>query len=133
MSGQGETDVLRIELSDPAPVEINLLRELQRVLLMHPVACQAAFGALIAEGRRFAETAEGREWRNRLVHSPLLAQVRLVFDLSTLGLLEERGAGLPSTYLDALFMVAAGGDADGILNRMFWAGSEENPRGRSSD
>jgi hypothetical protein len=134
MSGQSESELLRVELTDPAPIEVDLLRGLQRVLLTHPVACQAAFSAMIAEGRRFAETAEGREWRDRLVHSPLLAQVRLVFDLSTLGMLEERGgAGLPTNYLDALFMVAAGGDADGILNRMFWAGSEETPRGRSND
>lgn len=115
----------RIALGDPAAIEVHLVHRLQRVLLMHPVACQAAFTALVAEGRRFADTDEGRGWRDRLTRSDLLRQVRLVFDLSTLGLLEEATSPtLPSSYLDALFMIAAGGDADAVLNRVFWSGSD---------
>ena len=114
-------EVPRIELRDPAATEAALLRALQGVLLTHPVACQAAFTALVAEGRRFAETAEGRTWRGRLLGSSLLQQARLVFDLTTLGLLDEGSTGqLPSNYLDALFMAAASGDRDAILNRVFW-------------
>lgn len=115
----------RIAIGDPAAIEVHLVHRLQRVLLMHPVACQAAFTALVAEGRRFADTDEGRGWRDRLTRSDLLRQVRLVFDLSTLGLLEEATSPtLPSSYLDALFMIAAGGDADAVLNRVFWSGSD---------
>ena len=115
----------RIALGDPAAIEVHLVHRLQRLLLMHPVACQAAFTALVAEGRRFADTDEGRGWRDRLTRSDLLRQVRLVFDLSTLGLLEEATSPtLPSSYLDALFMIAAGGDADAVLNRVFWSGSD---------
>lgn len=128
-----DTDLPRIELRDPTPIELDRLRELQCMLLKHPVACQAAFTALLAEGRRFAETAEGRAWRDRLAHSPLLHRVRLAFDLSTLGMLEEHGGSvLPSSYLDALFMVAGGGDTDAVLNRLFWSGAEER-RARPRD
>ena len=101
----------RIELKDAATVEAALLRSLQRALLTHPVACQAAFTALLSEGRHFAATPEGQAWRDRLVHSSLLQQARLVFDLTTLGMLEERAGEVPSSYLDALFMAAASGEA----------------------
>jgi hypothetical protein len=123
-----------IELRDPTRLEVDLLHQLQRVLLIHPVACQAAFTALVAEGRRFAETDEGRVWRDRLIGSALLREVRLTFDLSTLGLLEEEaGAALPSSYLDALFMIASGGDTDAVLNQAFWNGIEGRPDGRTGD
>lgn len=133
-SGPADSEFLRVELVDPTAAEVEMLRALQRTMLTHPVACQAAFSALVAEGRRFAETPEGRAWRDRLVHSSLLRQVRLVFDLSTLGLLEEgAGACLPSGYLDALFMIAAGGNADEVLNHVFWNRHEGEARGRSRD
>ena len=123
--------VPRVELRDAATVEAALLRSLQRVLLTHPVACQAAFTALMAEGRQFAETPEGRAWRDRLVDSSLLQQARLVFDLTTLGMLEESAGEMPSGYLDALFMAATSGDADGVLNRLFWSGEEGPVRGEA--
>jgi hypothetical protein len=119
----------RLELRDPAPHQVAVVRAIQRALLTHPVACQAAFTALVAEGRRFGETAEGGEWRSRLMRSALLQRLRLVFDVSTLGLIEEGNGRLPSSYLDALFMIAAGGDADGLLNRVFWDRDAEEHRG----
>jgi len=115
----------RIELRDPAATEIAILGSLQRVLLKHPVACQAAFTALLAEGRRFGDTPEGRLWRQRLVNSSLLQRARLVFDLATLSLLEEGEVNhIPSAYLDAIFLVASGGDTDELLNRLFWKRGE---------
>jgi hypothetical protein len=126
LSGSG---LPRLELSDAETAEVMLLRSIQRALLTHPVACQAAFTALLSEGRRFASTEDGRLFRDRLVDSSLLQQARLVFDVATLGLLEERAGGLPSSYLDALFMAAASGDADGVLNRLFWSGEEDDSRG----
>lgn len=115
----------RVELCDPEPTELSLLREVQKILLKHPVAAQAAFTGLVAEGRRFGSTAEGRVWRTRLVSSSLLHQARLVFDLATLGILDEHGGdALPSSYLDALFMAAAGGESDALLNQLFWSGQQ---------
>jgi hypothetical protein len=120
----------RLELHDATAAETAVLRSLQRALLTHPVACQAAFTALLSEGRRFAETPEGQLWRERLVHSSLLQQARLVFDLATLGMLEGDTGEMPSGYLDALFMAATSGDADAVLNRLFW--SEEHDAERDS-
>jgi hypothetical protein len=40
---------------------------------------------------------------------------------------------MPSNYLDALFMLAAGGEADGVLNRLFWDRAEDKDHGLSGD
>lgn len=102
---------------DPA---LRVLRTLQKVLLQHPVAAQTAFNALVAEGRRFAETPEGREWHSRLVGSSLVQRARLVFDLSTLSMLEDEPPELlPSSYVDVIFMLASSPSGDEILNRLF--------------
>jgi len=127
----GRNAIPRIELKDPVATEMALLRSVQRILLTHPVAAQAAFTALVAEGRRFATTPEGAQWRERLVNSSVLQQARLIFDLTTLGMLEERGGGdLPTSYLDALFLLASGGDADTVLNRLFWDAEDDGGRRR---
>ena len=125
-----EDEMPRVELRDPVPTEMALLRALQRAMLTHPVAAQTAFTALMAEGRRFGETPDGRRWKERLVKSALLQQACYVFDLTTLGMLEEQsGSSLPSSYLDALFMVAASGDADALLNQLFWSGDDRDADG----
>jgi hypothetical protein len=109
---QGETQVLRA------------LRALQRVLLAHPVAAQAAFSALAAEGRCFAETPEGSAWRARLEDSALLHHARLVWQIGSLSLLEEDPPEiLPSAYLEGLLLAAASGDPDALLDRLFGADS----------
>jgi hypothetical protein len=130
MNDSRHDDGFRIELREPAITEVALLQSLQRVLLKHPVAAQAAFTALVREGRQFATTPEGRLWRERLAQSAVLQQVRLVLDLATLGMLEERGdSEVPSSYLDALFMLASGGETDAVLNQLFWGEHDREPAG----
>lgn len=82
--------------------DIDLLREAQAVLVKYPIAAQAAFAALVREGRRFAATHEGRSWKSRLTGSPLVAQARTLFESLSGGQLDERGGALPSAYADAL-------------------------------
>lgn len=81
---------------------VTLLREAQAVLVKYPIAAQAAFAALVREGRRFAATDEGRAWKSRLAGSPLVAQARTLFEGLAGGLLDEHGGALPSAYVDAL-------------------------------
>jgi hypothetical protein len=105
------------ELEDPA---LRVLRALQLALLKHPVAGQAAFNALLAEGRAFAATEAGRVLKQRLEHSVLLQRARLVFDLTTLSMLEENPPDvMPSTYVDVLFMLGSSDRSDEILDRLF--------------
>lgn len=106
---------LRSRASDP----VAILRRLQGVLLAHPVAAQAAFSALIAEGRRFAATAGGRRWQERLARSPLLRRVRTPFDAATLWMLDEGAPDvLPSGYVDALCAVARTSEVEDAVARL---------------
>ena len=84
----------------------SLLRELQLGLLRYPVATQAAFRALVAEGRRFAASPDGTELEARLLASPEFRRLRRIYESLTWHMLEERGEStLPSNYLDALAQV----------------------------
>ena len=109
-----------VELHDPEDASLKVLRALQQIMLKHPVAAQSAFSALVAEGRAFANTPDGRRLSQKLEGSALLQQANLVFDLSTLSMLEENPPDvLPSTYFDVLFMLAANPASDHILNQLF--------------
>ena len=48
-----DATVPRLVVRDPEDELLTLLREIQYLLLEHPVAAQAAFSAFVAEGRRF--------------------------------------------------------------------------------
>jgi hypothetical protein len=94
---------------------VTLLREAQAVLVKYPIAAQAAFAALVREGRRFAATEEGRGWKSRLAGSPLVAQARTLFEGLAGGLLNEHGGALPSAYVDALIR-ALDRDVESVLD-----------------
>jgi len=109
----------RIALRTPAGDPVAVLRRLQHVFLAHPIAAQAAFAALVAEGRRFAETAAGQRWQHRLARSPLLRRARAPWDAATLWLLEEGSPEvLPSSYVDALFAVAQSPALEPLIERL---------------
>jgi hypothetical protein len=103
-----ETDSLPTVYLDGSEGALSVLRRLQALVLTHPVAAKAAFGALVAEGEAFAQTPEGRECRNRLASSEILHRARLIFDLLGLSMLVREDSGpLPSSYVDAIFMLAS--------------------------
>jgi hypothetical protein len=106
------------------------LHRAQRLLLEHPAAAQAIFRAFVAEGRGFAQTAEGRRWRDELEGSPLIRRGRVVWEVGTLNVLEENSdTVLPSKLLEAIVQ-AAGVDAlEPFLSRLFeapWEGEHDD-------
>jgi hypothetical protein len=110
----------RVVLREREDEDVRVLRSLQALMLAHPVAAQALFSALVAEGRAFADSAVGREWMERLSRSSLLHRVRLVFEIGTLWMLDDEPSGpLPSAYLDAVFMSASGERMESVMNRLF--------------
>lgn len=116
----------RIAIRDPESDPSRLLREAQYVLLRHPVAGQAAFAALVAEGRRFARTEEGRSWRRRLEGSDLIRKGRVVWEVLSLKMLEENPPGLlPTTYLDSMVKAASTADLEPMLARLFELGVDD--------
>jgi len=91
----------------------------QLAILTHPVAAQATYRALVAEGRAAATTPEGRARRDRLARSPLLARVRAVWEPSTFNLLEaDTDSPLPSSYVEALVMALDAPDLDALLSAL---------------
>jgi hypothetical protein len=99
---------------------LQVLRRLQAIVLKHPVAAKAAFGALIAEGRAFAQTPEGKAWQDKLAASELLHRARLLFDFPGLSMLERDSPEvLPSAYLDTIFMLGSSPKPDELLDPLF--------------
>jgi hypothetical protein len=100
-------------------VLLGLLRRLQVLLLKHPIVVQAAFSALVAEGRRFATTPEGAAWKSALASSPLLQQGRRLWDALSLNIPEEDPAiVLPSAYIEALFQASASSQLEELLRKL---------------
>lgn len=119
MSDPAHDGLPRCALRAPASDPVAVLRRLQGVLLTHPVAAQAAFAALVAEGRRFAASPAGRCWQERLVRSPLLRRARAPWDAATLWMLAEGSPDvLPSAFVDALCAIAQSQQADPLLDRL---------------
>jgi hypothetical protein len=110
--------------AEPAPADetdqlVQLLRRAHRILLEHPVAAKVAFGALVAQGRAFAATAEGAALRDRLARSPRLRRGSLLWRSLTMGMLDEHDRGeLPATYLDNLLRAIDRADLEQILGKL---------------
>lgn len=101
------------DADDPLTV---LLREAQLALLRHPVPSQAVIRALVAEGRRFARTPEGRQWALRLAGSELVRRGRAAWEGSALGMFEETSdTMLPSSLVDAIVSALARADLTALM------------------
>lgn len=112
---------------------VQLLREGQFLILRHPVAAQAALGALVAEGRRFAETAAGRRWKRRLAGSELIRRGRMVWQGSVLNMLEEDSESpIPSAFLDAVLAATASENLPALLSQLLMDTENDADAGDSS-
>jgi hypothetical protein len=93
---------------EPADPLMKMLAGMHGLLLEHPVAAKACFQALMAEGRAFAETEQGRELKQRLERSEKIAACSALWRTLSLGMLEDTDpSSLPSTYLDQLLGASA--------------------------
>jgi len=98
---------------------IRSLESIQEALLRHPLAVQAAFAWLAAEGRRFAGTSEGLVWQERLGRSELVAQLRLVWDsLGMTAFSEESSDLLPTFFVEGLVSAASAENIEAMLTRV---------------
>jgi hypothetical protein len=125
--GQGDGDGLPTVYLPASETPLRVLRSLQALILRYPVAANAAFGALIAEGRAFAQTAEGRAWRDKLAASELVHRARLFLDLPGLSILERDSPEiLPSSYLDTIFVLASSRKPGELLDLLFEWGQDDD-------
>ena len=108
-----------VRLRDPTNEHTRILAALVGTSLRHPVATQSAISALIAEGKRYAETDEGRVILERLRRSTLLPRARLVWEATTNVVISgDSPETLPSQFIDAVFMAAANADLEPFLHRL---------------
>jgi hypothetical protein len=114
-----EIEVPTLNIGDTDEHVIALLRELQRAVLLHPEASRALFGALVREGRAFAQTADGARWKQRITRSQLVARALLVMQTATLFALEEDAASAtPSALVDAIAAAAQTPGRDALIERL---------------
>jgi len=116
----------RLVFGDEAPDDLGrLLTELQSIVVRHPIAAQAAFRALVAEGRAFAETPEGREWAASLADSRLVRRGRIAWDVVTARAFDDDpDVTVPTVFLDALARTAAVDALEPLLSRLFEQAAE---------
>jgi hypothetical protein len=108
-----------VEIGEDAEIDA-LLRILQRAVLEHPVAAQAAFAAVVAEGRAFARTEEGAAWSHRLASSRLVTKGCVIWEVATLNVLEEDASTVvPSRILDAFVKLTHEHALETILARLY--------------
>ena len=107
----------RVYLRRDLGPQLRVLSRLRRAILMHPEGSRALYGALIAEGRRFAKTSAGRTWSDRLAKSEKLRRLRLAWEVLSLSTLDgaEESEALPSAWLDALYALAGRSDMEESL------------------
>jgi hypothetical protein len=105
----------------------DLLERFQQLVLEHPVAAQAIVSALIAEGRRHAQTPDGVATLARIRRSELARRGRILWESSVLNMLEERDEHLlPSALIDAMLGALLSDDLEDRLTR-------SNPLARTPD
>lgn len=120
VSHPGETVGPRLTLPSQHDPLTAILHQLSVIVLRHPVAAQAAFAALVAEGRRFARTPEGSRWHAALADSELVRRGRSLWEGSLLNLLEDDPeALLPSSIFDAIVHAASRGELGALSERVF--------------
>ncbi len=106
-------------MNDSAPTPEALVDALQGLLAKHPLAGQALFRALCAEGRHYAATDEGAALRARLAASPLVQRARVAWNASTLGLLVDapRQGALPAALVETFARLITAPDLESQLAR----------------
>jgi hypothetical protein len=98
---------------------LALLEQARVFLLRHPIASQAVFTALVAEGRRFAATDRGSAWAQTLARAPAMTRAREVWEATSLNLLTaDEQAVLPSTWVEALLRAVELPELDRLLTRL---------------
>ncbi len=119
MSASDPDEVIEFEVHEEDGL-FAALRQAQQLILRYPVSAQALFAAMVSEGRAFAETPDGAALRDRLAGSELIRRGRVVWEVGTLNVLEEKPTtALPSRLMDALAKAATVPDLEPMLTRLF--------------
>lgn len=99
----------------------ELLISVRRAVLGNPAAARGLHDLLVAEGRRYAETATGAELRNALVGSEAVDHLRRIWETVSLNVLDGPAPpnGVPDAWAELLADAITGrGLDDAVLARL---------------
>lgn len=106
-----------------APSEEQIERalgRLHRAIFKYPMAVQAGFSALVAEGRRFAQTPEGAEWKERLSRAEETGRARMLWEVLSLSAFTEHNDNpLPTVMVDTLVHTIRTKKLEPLLSKLF--------------
>lgn len=107
------------ELSEELRELIAILRSLRSVMLENPAGARSVVQLLVQEGKRFAETEEGRAWQRSLLGSPPFERLREVWGGVSLGVFDDPDdtEPVPTAWLDLLSDMTTSADAASALTR----------------
>lgn len=83
---------------------VDVLESARVSMLENPGAARALIEFLVAEGRRYAQSPDGRIWRNQLLGSPHLEYLRELWEAVTLDLFDhiDEEDRVPTAWVDLL-------------------------------
>ena len=109
------------DLQDDARTAYELLAGARRAVIGYPAAARGLHDLLIAEGRRYAETAAGAQLRDALVRSEAVDHLRRIWETVSLNVLDGPAppSGVPDAWAELLADAITGrGLDDAILARL---------------
>jgi hypothetical protein len=111
--------VLPDDLSDDEQRLVDVLYRARGAVIEQPALGQAITSFLVAEGRRYAETEDGRRWLEALRDAPEVERLRRIWEATTLNLLDDHTTGgIPAAWVDLLTDLAATGRVDGVVTAL---------------
>jgi hypothetical protein len=108
------------DLSADERALVEILHRARRAVIEQPALAHAITSFLVGEGRRFAETDEGRRWLDALRDAPEVERLRRIWEATTLNLLDDQHdeRAVPPAWVDLLTDLAATGSVDGIVTAL---------------
>lgn len=101
----------------------RLLEDMQYLIARNPYAARSLAAAFVAEGQRFAETDEGREWFDVLSRSDAMRRAQLIWETYALdNLLEAAPENVPGIWIDTFAQAATHSDLESILSMLLVRG-----------
>ena len=108
------------DMSDDERRLVEILHRVRRAVIEQPALAHAITSFLVGEGRRFAETDEGRRWLDALRDAPEVERLRRIWEATTLNVLDDAHdeRGIPPAWVDLLTDLTAAGAVDGIVTAL---------------
>jgi hypothetical protein len=111
---------LQGDFSDDERQLVEILSRVRRAVIEQPAIAHAITSFLVGEGRRFAETDEGRRWLDALRDAPEVERLRRIWEATTLNVLDDGHieGGIPPAWVDLLADVTATAGVDRIVTAL---------------